>query len=357
MSLSYFLRAVVAVSLCAPLIAAAQLEICQTHLHADRLTTGKSGNAFDCYREILSADSTNKTARDGLHAILARYEVLLETARARGADTETYQARQAQVAATLAALAEETPTQTLVEPKEKEPEETAPKKKEKDVLRDGGYGPEWVRLSAGMFSLGDVNGNHDARQVQRLEMAAFGISRYEVSVREYAHYAQAVGKALPPGNDKDDHPVVNIRWDEAHAYAEWLSAQTGQVYRLPREAEWEYAARGGSITQAWWLELELDQVCNSATHLGQTAPVGSLTANPFDLHDMAGNVWEWTCSEYNPTYADGKAQQCAADTPLNISVRGGGWDSGAAACSPTFRYFLPPASRHPALGFRLVREL
>jgi len=127
--------------------------------------------------------------------------------------------------------------------------------------------------------------------------------------------------------------VINVSWNDVTAYAEWLSEQTGQQYRLPTEAEWEYAARAGTETKYWWGD---DIGSNNANcwkescddSFEYTAPVGSFEPNPFGLFDVLGNVWEWTCSEYENKYS-GKEQYCLSKSEVNdgglFVLRGGSW--------------------------------
>ncbi len=178
----------------------------------------------------------------------------------------------------------------------------------------------------------------------------------------------------------DDHPVVNVSWNDAMAMARWLGAKEGAVYRLPTEAEWEYAARAGTRTRFgsgdasetlignanvfdieaagnWprWKPFALD------THDGHafTAPAGSFAANAWGLHDMHGNVWEW-CADW---YADDYYAQSPVDDPKgppygNVRVRrGGSWHTWPFYARSSFRNWNTPQSRYPLQGFRLVREV
>jgi formylglycine-generating enzyme required for sulfatase activity len=122
--------------------------------------------------------------------------------------------------------------------------------------------------------------------------------------------------------------VINVSWFDVMAYAKWLSQQTGQNYRLPTEAEWEYAARAGSNTKYWWgndIGSNQANCLNSecGDHFEYTAPVGSFAANAFGLYDTVGNVWEWTCSVYEDRY-QGAEQRCASGGSL-FALRGGSW--------------------------------
>ncbi len=162
-----------------------------------------------------------------------------------------------------------------------------------------------------------------------------------------------------------DHPVVCITWHQAQAYTQWLSQITGQRYRLPTEAEWEYAARAGSLTQYWWGDRIgsgfancLQPVCGE--EYPATAPVSSMKPNRFGLHHMLGNVWEWVAD----CYQSGAYQSHAEDYPKAVTgpdnckrvIRGGSWTEGG--------WSLRAANREPwisnrglnDIGFRVVRE-
>jgi formylglycine-generating enzyme required for sulfatase activity len=194
-------------------------------------------------------------------------------------------------------------------------------------------------------------------------MELFWIGKYEVTFDEYDLFANVTGR--PKVDDSRNwgrgrRPVINVSWEDAVDYAKWLSEATGQHYRLPTEAEWEYAARAGTTSQYWWGdELGHNHAncdgCGSEWDSKQTAPVGSFKANPFGLHDTAGNVWEWTCSVYRGPY-DGSESQCASSNEGEQRVvRGGGWGLGGRSLRSADRGAGVPGYRNGFLGFRLAR--
>lgn len=252
----------------------------------------------------------------------------------------------------------------------------------RDRLSDGSPGPEMVTIPTGGFAMGSPpyeKGRYDDETSHSVRIGkSFAIGKYEVMFHEYDRFAAATGRALP-GDQKwgrGRRPVINVAWLDAIAYADWLSQQTGARYRLPTEAEWEYAARAGITASRYWGD-DPDQGCGYANaadldgkqvfvswtvmkcHDGQvyTAPVGSYRDNDFGLHDMLGNVSEWTCSLYDketPT----PVQQCAEiDENRPFVVRGGSWNDEPRNVRLADRHRSQPDFRHYFLGFRLVREL
>jgi formylglycine-generating enzyme required for sulfatase activity len=183
------------------------------------------------------------------------------------------------------------------------------KKVFRDRLKDGSLGPEMVWIPAGSFRMGDLQGggNKDEKPIHQVSVDRFAMGRYEVTFAEYDKFAQATGREKPSdeGWGRGNRPVINVSWHEATAYAKWLSQQTGQQYRLPTEAEWEYAARAGKTTKYWWgnqIGSNKANCSNSSCgdRLKYTAPVGSFAPNPFKLYDTAGNVWEWVRGDQYP---------------------------------------------------------
>ncbi|MEN8221028.1 MAG: formylglycine-generating enzyme family protein [Pseudomonadota bacterium] len=235
-----------------------------------------------------------------------------------------------------------------------------------DYLKDGSKGPSMVWIPAGTFRMGDIQGGgeDDEKPVHRVSVSRFAMGRYEVTFAEYDKFAQATGRKKPSdsGWGRGNRPVINVSWHDAMAYAEWLSQQTGKQYRLPTEAEWEYAARAGTETKYWWgnsigsNKANCDG-CGSRWDEKQTAPVGSFAANAFGIYDTVGNVWEWTCSLYENKYS-GKEQQCLIKSPSESSIfvqRGGSWGNVASRVRSANRDDWQPSVRFGLVGFRLAR--
>ncbi len=245
-----------------------------------------------------------------------------------------------------------------------------------DKLRIGGNGPEMVWIPAGTFMMGSEKGDSDEIPVHEVGFKNFAMSRYEITFAEYDRFAEDTGRKNPKdrgGWGRDNRPVIYISWGDATAYAEWLSEQAGEYYRLPTETEWEYVARAGTKTEYWWG----DEASHEYANYGQereccrgmakdkdqwiyTSPVGSFAPNPFGVYDMAGNVWEWTCSEYEAQYA-GKEAQCANKNyakdsgVLGLAMRGGSWFGGGWYQRVANRASRGPNFSDNNLGFRLVR--
>ncbi|MCG6940810.1 MAG: SUMF1/EgtB/PvdO family nonheme iron enzyme [Thiohalocapsa sp.] len=200
---------------------------------------------------------------------------------------------------------------------------------------------------------------------------AYRIGRDEVTFAEYDRFALATWRKLPDdkGWGRGDRPVINVSWQDAEAYTDWLSGKTGKRYRLPKEAEWEHAARGGTNTAYWWGDdvHEGDSVwadcdgCGSPWDLRQTAPVGSFQANAFGLRDTAGNVWEWVEDCWHGNYAgapnDGSAWGEPDDADCRQRVmRGGYWGGKPDLLRSAFRFRGNAASRTASVGFRVAQD-
>ena len=235
----------------------------------------------------------------------------------------------------------------------------------RDSLADGSSGPEMVWIPSGSFRMGDIQGggSSDEKPVHRVSVGKFAMGKFEVTFAEYDKFAEATGRKKPDdrGWGRGNRPVINVSWNDATAYTKWLSNQTGKTYRLPTEAEWEYAARAGTETKYWWGN---DIGKNRAACDGcgakwgwdakrMTAPVGSFEANQFGLYDTAGNLWEWTCSEYTSKYND-KEKQCVT-TGNRLSLRGGSWYGNAWSVRSANRSRDTPTIRNDDVGFRVSR--
>ncbi|OQW93616.1 MAG: hypothetical protein BWK79_10190 [Beggiatoa sp. IS2] len=247
-----------------------------------------------------------------------------------------------------------------------------PSKIFRDLLKDGSEGPEMVVIPEGKFRIGDLQktGNSDEKPVHAVTIQSFAIGRYEITFVEYDRFVQATGRKLPSdeGWGRGNRPVINVSWSDAVAYIDWLSQQTGKPYRLPTEAEWEYAARGGTETDYWWgntasheyANYGKDECCEGLVQGKDqwvfTSPVGSFKPNPFGLYDTAGNVWEWTCSLYTTKYESGKEQGCLGKS-VGISpvFRGGSWSADPRWLRVAYRNWHD--SRYLSVGIRLARDV
>lgn len=238
--------------------------------------------------------------------------------------------------------------------------------------------PWMVVLPAGSFLMGSrasEPGRYDDEGPQhRVQVASFAVGQYEVTFRQWDACVAAGGCTTRPGDagwGRGQRPVMNVSWDDAQQYVKWLSGKTGQTYRLPSEAEWEYAARAGTSTPfAFGKRITTAQANfdGNYTYNGgakdesrqKTLPVGSLAKNAWGLYDMHGNVWEWVQDCSHPNYqgapTDGQAWTagCSGSTRL---LRGGGWDDHPGGARSAFRNHLGPSNRFNITGFRLARML
>lgn len=235
-----------------------------------------------------------------------------------------------------------------------------------DNLRDGGLAPKMVFIPAGRFRMGDIQGKGASWElpVHNVFVSHFAISRYEVTFAEYDLFAEMTNREKPDdeGWGRGNHPVINVSWFDANAYTKWLTQQTGKTYRLPTEAEWEYAARAKTETQYWWgNEMRYGWAncdgCGSRWDNQKTAPVGYFEPNLFDLYDTVGNVYEWTCSEYEEKYS-GQEQRCSNTSNIeNFRViRGGSWYSLPGYLRVSSRFRSRVNKLDFTIGFRIVRE-
>ncbi len=272
-----------------------------------------------------------------------------------------------------------------------------------------------VSLRGGVFTMGAAPGEEEkdgvapqargrAQPQRQVSVAPFLIGRFEVTHAEFTEFQRATkartdnacwaegidGKRYhykgftwqKPGFPQTERdPVVCVNWFEVRAYANWLSGKTGKRYRLPSEAEWEFAARGGSTgsrpfaadptnfcTRANVGDLSLADAYKHRRDTGRygacsdgfpfTAPVGQFPPNKFGLHDMLGNVWEWTEDCWNTTHdgagPDSKPRM-TGDCDKRV-VRGGGWFNDPWRATSTFRFRDSNGHNGNMLGFRLVRD-
>ena len=289
-----------------------------------------------------------------------------------------------------------------------------------DVFRDCADCPEMVVIPAGAFRMGGRDEDWgDERPRHRVSVGRFALGRYEVTRAEYEAFVSATGHSDgrrcrtddgrgnwewrwrnsvswrdPRFPQDDDHPVVCVSWEDAQSYVRWLSRKTGEAYRLPSEAEWEYAARAGTETRRYWGDSSSGQ-CGRANgadaslrrqyehgHFEQlrmrgwrerreermfcddgmayTAPVGSYEANAFGLFDVLGNVWEWTEDCWHGNYerapSDGSAWTRGGNCGRRV-LRGGSWNNHPRNIGSTVRGRSTLGHRYGAVGFRVSRTL
>ncbi len=206
--------------------------------------------------------------------------------------------------------------------------------------------------------------NEDFSPAHSVQLAPFLLGVYEVTFQEYDRFAQMTGRPLPHdfGWGRGNQPVVSVSWGDAVAYTEWLSRETGHTYRLPSEAEWEFAARGGTTSSFWWgFALEPERAvcfdCGTAWDRRSPAPVGRFAANPFGLYDTTGNAMEWVADCYHATYhnapADGRPWLDA--TCSERVARSGAFNKPSASMRVYARAHFSAATKLNSLGFRVAR--
>lgn len=227
------------------------------------------------------------------------------------------------------------------------------------VFRDCEDCPEMMRLESGTFLMGSPasEAGHRAWEgpQRQVTIAALAIGLKEVTLAEWDACVAAGGCGNYTPTDKGwgrgARPAIMISWNDAQAYVKWLSGKTGKSYRLPTEAEWEYAARGGTSTAYWWGDK---YVSGNVPH-GKTDETGAHDANGFGLFDVSGNVAEWVQDCYVNSFAnaptDGKA--VVTGTCQRV-IRGGGWKADAGDLRIANRSRLAPGTRDTAIGFRVA---
>ncbi|MGF1614847.1 MAG: bifunctional serine/threonine-protein kinase/formylglycine-generating enzyme family protein [Gammaproteobacteria bacterium] len=402
---------------------ASLLEKAERAFSAIRLTTPVGDNAFEYYQSVLALEPEHPEAQHGLQRIVARYVELADRAlkednfdqaeayvgRAEGILPEEAvltRARERLLEARRVAAAEERERLAELERQreeelqqhraeeakrteafERQHQQTEPKAGTvfRDDLPYGAKGPKMVVIPAGSFIMGspehEEGRKFDEGPQHRVTISKpFAIGRYEVTFDEYDHFTRETGREQPSdkGMGRGRRPVIDVYWYDAAAYAKWLAEQTGEKYRLPSEAEWEYAARAGTATRFWWDDdvgrnrANCDG-CGSRWDAKATAPVGSFAPNPFGIYDTAGNVSEWTQDCYKMNYegvpTDGSAwlpEKCVTDPELasrfltsfqSHVVRGGSWQEPSRRVRSAARALQVSGAPKKDVGFRIARDL
>lgn len=251
-----------------------------------------------------------------------------------------------------------------------------------------------VLIPPGSYQMGSSNDPDFKRTGHPETINSFYLANYEVTVAEFEQFIEAtnyetdadkagessvwVDKHIETKsgvNWKYDaqgrlrsgfeytHPVIHVSWNDATAYCQWLSQKTGLTYRLPTEAEWEYAARG--VKNSSYFSVGSNMIGNdpmdeaawySSNSAAKTHSVGEKKANEMGIHDMVGNVWEWCQDKYN--YLPNNREHIQAENGYSRVCRGGSWESGSAYLHVTFKVIVSSPNRCSSdMGFRVVREL
>jgi formylglycine-generating enzyme required for sulfatase activity len=233
--------------------------------------------------------------------------------------------------------------------------------------------PDMQPLAAGHFQQGDTQGRGDQyeKPQHQVTMKSFAMGKFEVTFEEYDRFALATGRLFPgdQGWGRGKRPVINVSWDEAKAYAAWLSKETGNRYRLPTESEWEYAARSEGKDDLWAgtsTEEKLTEYAvyakNSESRTALVGPDQGRKPNAIGLYDISGNVFEWVEDCWHGTYeqapTDGATwlETGSGDCQQRV-VRGGSWHSDPQTLRVSDRVRGTSGGRNDDLGFRLVQDI
>jgi formylglycine-generating enzyme required for sulfatase activity len=249
--------------------------------------------------------------------------------------------------------------------------------------------PEMVFVKGGTFQMGIEDGGDDEKPIHSITVSDFYIGKYEVTVAEFEKFIKAAGyktdaekegysyiwidkwekmegvywKYDAEGNQKlrsdYNHPVIHVSWNDATAYCKWLKETTGKGYRLPTEAEWQYAAGGGNKSKGYTYSGS-NTIGNVAWYYknsdSKTHPVGQKSSNELGIYDMSGNVWEWCSDWYGSDYYKNSSSNNpkGANSGTYRVLRGGAWDGSPASCRIADRSISTPAYRYNNVGFRVV---
>ena len=233
--------------------------------------------------------------------------------------------------------------------------------------RDCAGCPVMIALPAGSFPMGSGTDDPSEKPVHHVTIGApFAIGKYEVTVEQWnaCVAANACPKLTPESNANKASPARDISWDDAQQYVKWLSKVTGKPYRLPTEAEWEYAVRGGTTTTYWWGDQMRKgnancKDCGDPWHKEGPEAAGSFAPNPFGLYDMNGSVWEWTADCWHNSYQSAPADGRAWENPgcdMRV-IRGGSWREGGGYMLSATRFKYSAGVRQSQDGFRVVKDL
>jgi sulfatase modifying factor 1 len=223
--------------------------------------------------------------------------------------------------------------------------------------------PGLVPIPAAWFLMGSNSGQDCERPVHRVWVDAFLLATTQVTNAEYARFLSATGVAAPPfwhdtNFNHPRQPVAGPSWHEATRYCEWLSAQTGRIYRLPTEAEWECAARGGLEQKhfPWGDEPPQTLPDYGARWQSGPEPVAQYAPNSFDLYDIGDNVHEWCSDWYDPNYyaVSPERNPRGPESGQRKASRGGSWRHHIKVARCSARSSIPPEFQYADYGFRVA---
>lgn len=255
----------------------------------------------------------------------------------------------------------------------------------RDRLKTGADGPLMVVIPAGRFRMGSPADEPerltDESPQHKVRIAApFAMGVYAVTFEDYDLFCDGTKRGKPEDESwgRGRRPVINVSWYDAQAYCAWLSEQTGRNYRLPSEAEWEYACRAGTESlfnfgartttpfhfgariATYQANFDGNYTYNSSAkgkYRKQAVPVGSFPPNAFGLYDMHGNVWEWCQDTWHKSYGGAPTDGSVwggSEKGFRV-VRGGSWGDRPSRCRAAFRFSGTPDARYHLIGFRTVR--
>ena len=226
--------------------------------------------------------------------------------------------------------------------------------------------PQLVTIPAGSFLMGSDQGQDNERPIHRVWIDAFQLAAHQVTNKNYACFLRATGKLPPPfwrdpNFSHPQQPVVGVSWPEAVAYCDWFADSTGRRYRLPTEAEWERAARGGvEGTRFPWGDASPHSLPNYAGRW-QTGPepVGQLGPNGYGLFDICANVHEWCSDWYAPDYyaISPDRNPRGPETGTRRASRGGSWRHHIKVSRCAARSSIPPEFQYADYGFRIACDV
>lgn len=244
-------------------------------------------------------------------------------------------------------------------------------------LKDGGQGPEMRVIPRGRFLMGSPAGEPmrdkcEGPQHQVTISKPFAIGRHAVTFSDYEQFCSKTTRKSP--NDKGWgrgwQPVIYVSWQDAQEYCAWLTEQTGVTYRLPSEAEWEYAARAATTTAFWWgdyIDTRLANYDGNASYAGspigknrkRTLPVKQFDPNPFGLYQVHGNVWEFCQDHWHDSYQGAPVDERAWEDEGSGKrlIRGGSFSRRALYCRSAARGFASCDRKYMNLGFRVCCDL